>query len=427
MINFPMLTFEDANPWITGAKKGQELYQGFVQNRYAQPMAEQALQEALYKNQIAQAKARYAMPMEEANLQEQQMKSPHIQAMIDEIYKGTIPQQQATTGHLNAETKYMPLKMAIESANAMRQNSRFGDAYQFGRIIQSLPIEQREAYISEHPDEYQNLLNTMGNKALQAQMGQQQDILSNVVGKYFPAAQQQVQQQVPQQQLYQVAQQPLAQSQFSNDSEKAERTADAFKLAADYKLIGSQQKRRANAAVTLEKFLDNDRPRYARMINNATKFAGLVGKLGSIEAAASQASPQEYTDYREFKTQFVPNLKSQLRMQESLGADQETAKTLEDMFSAGLDIDQNPEGAKRMINDSIRMAQKIGDSVFEGAEPLHKGIHRKMFGLKKLDGDYTDLKSSDIKSDWISRAKTKNPGVSEEELSAYYDKHKSGK
>jgi hypothetical protein len=449
VMQFPLLSFDQANPGLMAASNitqtlGQILQnqQQGIKNKYLPQSLQEALTAAHYKNQLLGPQAEQGQERASAELSNMQAIAPHMNAETKEILQGNIPELQAHAGQLGAETKYMPLKYAIEAANSMRQNSRFGDAFQFSKVIQTLPAGQREAYISEHPDEYQNMLDTLGNKALQSQQNQGNDLLSNVVNKYFPGMPTKTNQGPvvgnvngvsltadQMKTLQQVQQEQKQGSQFTSSSQQIENTGDAFKLAADNKLVAPQQRRRADAAVTLEKWLSDNRASYAPMINNATKFAGILGKTKSLEDAISQSSPQEYTDYKTFKTSFVPNLANQMRMQEGMGATDQQSKVLDQMYQAGLNIDQSPEGAKKMINDSIKMTQDIGDSVFQGSEPLHKGIHRKMYNLPKLDGNYTDIKSNISKDEWMSMAKShaNNKGVSDQELSDYYDKKYGGK
>jgi hypothetical protein len=232
-------------------------------------------------------------------------------------------------------------------------------------------------------------------------------------------------------QVQQPIQQPILQQAqpqiptFESTPKKKEDIENAFALAADNKLIGTQQRRRADASVTLEKWLLDNRERYAPMINDATKFAGLIGRGLSLQDAISQTSPEAYTNYKLFKTSFVPNLANQMRMQEGMGATDQQTKILEQMYQAGLNIDQNPDGAKKMINQAIKMTQDVGDAVFQGSEPIHKGIHRKMFGLEKLQGNYTDVKPKEMSFEDKVEYTMKKRGMTKDQVIAEFNRKKS--
>ncbi len=82
--SFNRITFDEANPFLTGAKKGQDLAGEFL------------------KNQIAAAQAKYADPMEQAKLQNQQLENQ----WNPQLWKSLIDLQNSQAGLSSSQIAY---------------------------------------------------------------------------------------------------------------------------------------------------------------------------------------------------------------------------------------------------------------------------------------------------------------------------------
>lgn len=134
-------TFAQANPVIGGFEAGQQMYANSIKNQYAQPMAEQALQNAIMNNQILNVKSQYAQPEAEQALTAAQLnnqvlgntakfaplmsqsaldtaaaqrglmgaQSGFYGAQAQDILQAKIPLEQAQAGLTTAQIPYVPM------------------------------------------------------------------------------------------------------------------------------------------------------------------------------------------------------------------------------------------------------------------------------------------------------------------------------
>lgn len=100
---FPIETFEQANPVMAGIGAANALYAQSVQNQYLKPMLQQQYQRGQYANQIMQPQAQYAPQLTQAELAYKQTQAPLAQAQTQALLQGNIPMMQAQTGYLGTE------------------------------------------------------------------------------------------------------------------------------------------------------------------------------------------------------------------------------------------------------------------------------------------------------------------------------------
>ena len=97
-IDFPQfnrISFDEANPYITGLGKGQDLAQKFM-------MFPQDLQSKMLANQIAKVQAQYAKPMAEQGLIKQQQENKYN----PQRWQSQMDLQHAQTGRIGKETDW---------------------------------------------------------------------------------------------------------------------------------------------------------------------------------------------------------------------------------------------------------------------------------------------------------------------------------
>lgn len=99
---------------------------------------------------------------------------------------------QAQTGHINQDTKLMPLSSAINAQNAMtkigqlkQSQSRFGNMYALTRFLSKLSPAQFSLWTTQNPQAYESLLNFTANKALNNADDSQQSNAPNILTPQF--------------------------------------------------------------------------------------------------------------------------------------------------------------------------------------------------------------------------------------------------
>ncbi len=189
-MNFQPETFAQANPVIGGFEAGQQMYANSIKNQYAQPMAQQALQQSIMNNQVLGAKAQYAQPLEQQALTEAQLNNQVLgntakfaplmsQSALDtaasqrglmgaqsgfygaqaaDIYGGKIPLEQAQAGLTQAQIPYVPM-------------TSMGKYYQgLGRVMQYSPTAM--------------LLRSQDNPMFQSTIAGNPQLAANLGGAY---------------------------------------------------------------------------------------------------------------------------------------------------------------------------------------------------------------------------------------------------
>lgn len=166
------------------------------------------LSNAMNQGVVTGAQARYAYPMTRADLEKMRLANQYQQIInqyqpdksrLENQYQGLVntyygPEHQANIDYQNivnkyapdkmrlgneqaaADLKYTPLKYAIEAQNSMRNNSRFGGAYQYLKSIADLPAAQKSIYLAD-PTNYQQYMDMIG----QLHTGMQQGGNSQVI------------------------------------------------------------------------------------------------------------------------------------------------------------------------------------------------------------------------------------------------------
>lgn len=351
-------------------------------------------------------------------------------ATAEEILKGRIPLDIASAGKENVETQFIPLRNIIDASNSLRAGSRFGDAYQFSKVLQSLPAASRAQYIAENQDAYNNMINTLGNKTAQQEAGIGPTLIDKVLRNMYPGlmqdngASQQVgqpqaqQTMAPQelsitpQQAMQISQKfggnsPLAakdltitpeqakalanngigeipsayNSSFGTSPDQTEKLRLSNQLAANQKSSGAQMSNRAVAAIEMHNWLDQNRDEFSQRILNATKYAGVKGLAERGLASALPKTSKEYEDYVWYKNSFLPHLENRTKMLERLSSSSQQRKGLEEMFNQATRIDLDPQAAGRAMNDAIKTLSGVEEAVISAAEPHYKGVYKKLYNL----------------------------------------------
>lgn len=136
---------------------GQQARSQQIQNRYLDPMLQQQLYTQQTNNKYLDEKNRLA---NQYSGLVNSYYGPEHQAAIDYqniINKYEPRKLEADINSTETNTRFTPLKYGIEAENAVRQNSRYGGAYQYLKSISDMPAAQKAVYLAD-PENYQNYM-----------------------------------------------------------------------------------------------------------------------------------------------------------------------------------------------------------------------------------------------------------------------------
>jgi hypothetical protein len=94
-MSFPILSFDQSNPSLAGLLKGQQAYQGMVQNQYLGPSLAADLQKQQLANSLAKGQLPYQLQAAQYLPQQAQANVGHTQAETSELINGRTPEEQA--------------------------------------------------------------------------------------------------------------------------------------------------------------------------------------------------------------------------------------------------------------------------------------------------------------------------------------------
>ncbi|NHJ41452.1 MAG: hypothetical protein FK731_15585, partial [Asgard group archaeon] len=393
--SFPMLSFQQALPSIAGAQAGIGMIGDILKQQ--QLVGQLPYQRPTLEAQLAELRQRPALTAAQTSLAEQQ-------------------------------AKFTPLQYALQAQKQQQLGSRFGPLYQLARMVMALPQATRSQWIKENPGLW-DVLSQAGTQALQPPEGVASPAVQQLMQQLIPgAAQAQPQVQgltLTPDQMQKVASQlqtlqkvkpavsevsrqvtPEAQpvsEQYSLGTEslapgftltppQTAKLEDAAALEANEKAVVPQMNRRAQNAVQLEKWSMQNRDEMAPMVNQALEYAGAKGKGQRYFDSWLNKNPDATSSWDWYNTTFTTSLSNAIRLMEGMGATDQQKKELQGMIMQANNILSNPKRAGMAINKMMNTFSEITDSVLQAAEPLNKGVYRKVYDLPPpFKGDYLDV------------------------------------
>lgn len=412
---------------------------------------------------IAQTQAQF--------LPEQYRLANQYQGLINQYYGPNITSQ---INERNVNAKYKPLEVGISLQNSLRNSSRFGDAANVVRSINSMNSTDQAVYLSDPanlqayttalkqiqqgvtngtpsnqvltPDFMRRFGFNVGggggggglaaNPAMPQQPvaqpePQQMPVQQPPMGMATPIAPVQAEQQpppeaapntatipgvgavqmppaqqpagmatpvvqlLPQQApaevhpaVQQAVQQHIAENAPNQELSMQDRMLLARQSVANQKLVGAKPWNRAQAAIPLEKYLQDNQPVFAERLRNAAKYAGTEGAVRLAKDKLLAKTPQSLIDYNWVVNDFVPNLGNNVRLMEGLAATNEQRHVLNQMQLSALNWYNDPEAAIKSLNMNMDLFHRQAKAILDAAQPMFPGVLEKLNKIKEPSGGY---------------------------------------
>jgi hypothetical protein len=298
----------------------------------------------------------------------------------------------------------------------------------------SMPLEDRSVWMADNPEKTTQIVDNLADQALTQGQGSSTEIISKMIGKAFPEYMPDISQEPSQEKLAAIkegitkklktappgqagapttlngqldamtppgqqavtttAQEPkliagaIEPPSVKTEEEKAARFRDVNQLNANRRSVGSTMNDRANAAVAIESWLSSTRKEFTPRMNNALAYAGVKGRGKRYEEILLNENPDALSDYDWFTTTYVTELTNKIKLMDKMGATDQQKDELHAMLDDINNVAGNPERARMAINKTFGTIQTVADAIFVGAEPIYKGVYRRMYDIKPFQGDY---------------------------------------
>lgn len=450
-----------------------------TRNKYLDPMLAAQLYESQTKN-------KYLDPQLQAQTSILQTQSKYLpdQYQLANQYQGLVNQyygknMESEIAARNMNTRYKPLETAITLQNSLRNNSRFGDASNFIRSVNSMKSGDQELYLSDPNNlaAYQNALrqvqtgisggvnpsniittpdfirqfgfdiknpesggaglatsnippqgaNAQGNMPAnvappqivntppqtamptmpQGGIGQPMVPNATATASAAPAtpsspAPMPMQPQAGLGQVHPAVENAVANTvaaQAPNQElSPQERQLYARQSMTNQKLSGAKLWNRAQSAVGLELYLQDNQQDFADRINNAAKYAGALGKGRLVADKLARDTPQSLIDYTWMMNDFIPNLGNNIKMMEGLASTDEQRKVLNQMQAGAFNWYIDPKAFGKLIDMNFDLFSKQAKATLKSAQPIFPGTLEKLNGIKENRGSYLKGNKKDIGS-----------------------------
>jgi hypothetical protein len=159
-------------------------------------------------------------------------------------------------------------------------------------------------------------------------------------------------------------------------------------MTANQQSAGPAANKRAANAMIMEDWLQKNRVKYNRRINNALQYAGVLGRGKRYAEQWANQHPDALSDYDWYKGIFRTSLVNNINLMEGMASTDQQRKELQGAIGRIDKLSTNPVRARKEINKTIDTLQDISDSVFNIAEPHYKGVYRRANHLVRYKGNY---------------------------------------
>jgi hypothetical protein len=317
-----------------------------LKNKFAPQQLENDVQQGGLANALSQLQLQY-----QPQIYEQNLEHGNLANQLSRMDLNFSPDERQLGLDINREKlRLLPLEHALNQQKLSHQQNRFGQSFQFAKLLSALPAANRAAAIADNPEAFTNMLADLGNSAnadLQQKSGnyalnltpEQQDNLIRAGIASVPN-----------------------QNPFSSSTESINRQKKAAEISANNALNTMKNRNQMEGAVQLEEFMGS--PGFMQKAQSASQYAGAFRQGKGALQKMLQSNPKAQTDYESFKHHDMTAIKNRIKQLEGMGSTDAQRKELNDMYDQTLDsLASNPDRFMTQLNNLKSTMRRVGESV----------------------------------------------------------------
>lgn len=399
----PVINYSAQTP--QGSPLGQGLLPAIQQGLnlgYAPAEKKAALERSRLENALRDLQLEYAPQKNEQELLRSQLENQYYSQDME----SQIAAREAGTEYKGEQTRHLPLSNALQVANTLRANSRFGHDYQLTKFLNNLEPSARAAWIADNQEKYTNLINNMASQVGRELPGE--TFLTQALQNYEQGGMQGQNQRIPTRQTQGMSQrQPqdyalnLSEGQeqnlidsgmatrgaggaatqapfyagqnfqenFQSTPEQVDRMQLAAQIAANKSLTTTGTQSQLEGAIQVADVMNN--PDFRKKAVNAAEYAGIIGKGKAAVAAFSKDRPESYQDYLSFVNHDMMLLQNRIKALDGMGSSESQMKELHGLYNNTMDLmTSNPKQFIKQLDRLGSALDTVAESVELSANPL---------------------------------------------------------
>lgn len=365
-----------------------------LSNNFSAPFLNaEKIQQGYLANKLAQLQNQYQPDIYKNQIENQQLQNQGLG--IENQYKPDILKNQVLTGQLS--NKYKPLDELISAQNSMNSLNRFGKSYQLKQSLDAMSPPARKLWISKNQEAYNQMLREIANSSVPL-------LSTDLVKQFIPQGLGSTNQYIPNglaapNNNPDLTPLPLSENQKQNiqnnvsqlsgnlSDQDNELIAQANLLSANKDLTTTKTRNQLEGAIQVEDVLNN--PEIQQQVQDASNYAGALGKGKAGIAALSQSNPKAYENFISFQSQTMPLLLNRIKSLDAMGATDAQREELLGLYQKTMNsLTSNPKQFITQFNTLGKTLSTIADSVQRSASPL--GTVNRLEGFKPVqDGSTT--------------------------------------
>jgi hypothetical protein len=321
-----------------------------LKNKYAPQQMESELEQGNLANELSRLQLQY-----QPQIYEQGLERGSLGNDLARLNLKYLPDEKETDLAINKENlRLLPLKFALDQDKLQHQQNRFGNSFKFAQILKNMPVAARSDYIATHAEQYNQMVDDLGNAAAQDITNQQQTNSSPYSLNLTPEQEQNLINSG-------IASQAPA-SPFSSSPEDIARIRSASQMSANNALNTMKNRNQMEGSVQFEIFVNN--PDFMAKAENASKYAGAVRQGKGMVQKLFQSNPTAQTDYESFKHHDMTAIKNRIKQLEGMGSTDAQREELNDMYDKTLDsLSSNPKRFMTQLGNLKSTMKRVGESV----------------------------------------------------------------
>jgi len=337
--------------------------------------------------------------------------APQVRTLYDVLTqkraeRATQGLQAAQTGLMQQQAKLLPLEDIIKATQTAQIGTRFGPAYQQARALMAAPKQSRDLWIANHQAEWNNIMDSLGNQALQQPMsgGLLQQAMEDAFPQYMSPqntiaphiSTKNASDMSPDEQIQHVKN-AIASVDAGSPDQFTETPADnehaqlVNQYASNRDTISPKMRSQQDFSVRAERFLHDNQPEMAKRINDILDYTGAIGRGKKYFQMWANQNPDKVSSYDWYKNSFATGLSNIIRQIEGMGATDQQKRELLELVNDVDNITSNPTRAKLSINKMVNTLDELAQANFQASEPNFQDVTRKLYNLPRFYGDYLSM------------------------------------